>query len=83
VEVLCIYFTFAIGCAALARPIGECTKTVNIAGQNVTALRDYSCFAIFEKWRANKCSHAPQARGDEHSGVERKGTWPAICMKLA
>lgn len=74
-EVLCIYCTFAIGCAALARQIGECTKIVNIVGLNVTALRDCSCFAIFDRW--------PQARGDEHSGVERKGAWPAICMKLA
>lgn len=82
-EILCIYCTFAIGCAALARQIRERTKIVNIVGLYVTALRGSCCFAIFDRWRANKCSHAPQARGDEHAGVERKGAWPGICMKLA
>jgi hypothetical protein len=64
-----------MGCAALARQIGECTKIVNIFEVSQTALRDCSCFAIFDRW--------PQALGDEHSGVERKRAWPAICMKLA
>jgi len=46
-EILCIYCTLAMGCAALARQVRECTKIVNIIGLKVTALWDTSCLAIF------------------------------------